>query len=66
MRNRTILPAAFILLFLVLAGCVGYVAYPDYDYPYGPAYYSGGIYYHSYDHHDYDHHDHHGYERYER
>jgi hypothetical protein len=70
-KKKITLLAVVTILFLMLAGCVGYVAYPGYDYPYGSSYYSGGIYYHSYDHpdydhHDYDHHDHHGSERDER
>jgi hypothetical protein len=56
-NKKIALLAVVIISFLMLAGCVGYVAYPDYGYPYGPGYYSGGVYYHSYDHHDYDHHD---------
>jgi hypothetical protein len=69
--KKMVLLAIVTVSFLILAGCVGYVAYPDYDYPYGPGYYSGGIYYydyghHDYDHHDYDHYDHHGPERGER
>jgi hypothetical protein len=48
MSKKITLIGAAMLLFLVLAGCVGYVGYSDYDYPYGHAYYPDGPYYHGY------------------
>ena len=56
MSKKIALTAAVILLFLTLAGCVGYVGYGDYDYPYGPSYYYGGPYYGGYSHHGEYHH----------
>jgi hypothetical protein len=56
MNKKITLIGTAILLFLTLAGCVGYVGYRDYDYSYGPGYYSGGPYSGGYYHHGYSHH----------
>jgi hypothetical protein len=56
MSKKITLIATAILLFLTLAGCVGYVGYSDYDYPYGHSYYYGEPYYGGYPHPGYYHH----------
>ena len=56
MNKKITLAGIVVLLFLSLGGCVGYVGYSDYDYPYGHSYYSGGPYYHGYHNYGYAHH----------
>jgi len=55
-KKIRLLAGVVVFLFLILAGCVGYVGYSDYGYPYGNSYYYGRPYYGGYYNYGYTHH----------
>ena len=63
MNKKITLAGVVVLLCLILAGCVGYVGYGGYDYPYGHSYYFDEPYSHGYHDYGYAHHGgHHGHD----